>query len=93
VLTRGTDQLAPEIHVNSQTPPTLLVCATNDNLAENTVHLYLALKRAGVPVECHLYGTGGHGFGMRPSTESYATWPQRCEDWLRTRQILKSGKD
>jgi acetyl esterase/lipase len=93
VLQRGTDQLAPEIHVTSQTPPTLLVCATNDNLAENTVHLYLALKRSGVPVECHLYGTGGHGFGMRHSTEPYATWPQRAEDWLRSRQILKADND
>jgi acetyl esterase/lipase len=92
VLQRGTDQLAPEIHVNSQTPPTLLVCATNDNLAEQTVQLYLALKRASVPVECHLFATGGHGFGMRSSADPYATWPQRAEDWLRSRQILKAGK-
>jgi acetyl esterase/lipase len=93
VLQRGTDQLAPEIHVSSQTPPTLLVCATDDRLSEQTVQLYLALKRAGVPVECHLYATGGHGFGMRPSNQPYATWPQRCEDWLRARQILKADND
>jgi acetyl esterase/lipase len=93
VLQRGTDQLAPEIHVNSQTPPTLLICATDDRLSEQSVQLYLALKRAGVPVECHLYANGGHGFGMRPSTDPHATWPQRCEDWLRARQILKADND
>jgi acetyl esterase/lipase len=93
VLKRGTEQLAEEIGVNSQTPPTLLVCATDDNLSESSVFLYLALKRAGVPVECHLYTKGGHGFGMRPSNNPCSTWPQRCEDWLRAQQILKVNKD
>ncbi len=93
VVPRGTEQLAPEIKVTSQTPPTFLVCATDDGLSENTVFLYLALKRAGVPVECHLYTKGGHGFGMRPSNNPSSTWPQRCEEWLRASQILKSSKD
>ena len=42
--------------------------ATDDRPLGDTVFLYLALKRAGVPVECHLYTKGGHGFGMRPAT-------------------------
>jgi acetyl esterase/lipase len=89
VIKRGSEELAKEIRVDSKTPPTFLVHATNDPGSENTVFLYLALKRAGVPVEAHLYGAGGHGFGMRPSDQPYATWTKRCEDWLRNQKVLK----
>jgi acetyl esterase/lipase len=89
VVKRGSDQLAPEIRVNSETPPTFLVHATNDS-SENSALLYLALKRAGVPAELHIFSTGGHGFGMRPNTQPYAAWPKRCEEWLRTQGILKA---
>lgn len=89
VVKRGSDQLAPEIRVNSETPPTFLVHATNDS-AENSALLYLALKRAGVPAELHIFSTGGHGFGMRPGTQPYAAWPRRCEEWLKTQGILKA---
>lgn len=93
VIKKGTDQLAPEIRVTSQTPPTFLVHASNDpGNPENSVQLYLALKRAGVPAEMHLYATGGHGFGMRQGPNPCSTWPQRCEDWLRSQGILKSQK-
>ncbi len=89
VTKKGSDQLTPEIRVNSETPPTFLVHATNDS-SENSALLYLALKRAGVPAELHIYSTGGHGFGMRPGTQPYAAWPRRCEEWLRTQGILKA---
>ena len=89
-VAKGSDQPNPEIRITSQTPQTLLVHATGDPGSENSVFLYLALKRAGVPVECHLYAKGGHGFGMRPSELPYGDWTERCEDWLRGQQILKS---
>jgi acetyl esterase/lipase len=89
-IAKGSEQLNPEIRITSQTPQTFLVHATGDPGSENSVFLYLALKRAGVPVECHLYSKGGHGFGMRPSDMPYAGWIQRCEEWLRGQQILKS---
>ena len=38
-----------------------------DIVAENSVQLYLALKRAKVPAELHVYTKGGHGFGLRPA--------------------------
>ena len=56
--------------MTSQTPPTFLAHAGNDPVnAENSIFYYLALKHAGVPAELHIYSTGGHGFGMRPSAE------------------------
>ena len=91
VVEKGTDNLSASIRVSPQTPPAFIVQATDDKVnSDNSVFLYLALKRAGVPVEMHLYASGGHGFGMKPTTRPCGTWPQRCEDWLRDRGILRS---
>jgi acetyl esterase/lipase len=89
VVSRGTDQLAPEIRVTSQTPQTFLAVATDDRLAENSVQLYLALKRAGVPVEAHFYGTGGHGFGMYPKETTSTGWFDAFTSWMRMHGWLK----
>jgi acetyl esterase/lipase len=48
------------------------------------VVMYLALKRAGVPAELHVYAAGGHSFAVRPSGRPVSTWPERCAAWLRT---------
>ncbi len=83
--------ITPEIRVTSQAPPTFLVVASDDRGSlDSTVQLYLALKRAGVPAELHVYETGGHGFGLRPTGKNSATWPKRCEEWMRDRGLLKA---
>jgi acetyl esterase/lipase len=82
--------LADEIRAGSQTPPTFLAHAGNDPVTvESSVRFYLALKRAGVPAELHVYATGGHGFGMKPIDHPVASWPQRLEEWMRSRGLLK----
>ncbi len=84
------DKLAPEITVDAQTPPTFFVHAGDDRISsENSAEMYLALKQAGVPAELHIYTSGGHGFGLRPSDNPCSTWPARCEEWLRNRGLLK----
>jgi acetyl esterase/lipase len=85
--------IAPYIRVPTNTPPVLLVHASDDSVARvhNSVEMYLALKRAGAPAELHVYETGGHGFGVRPSNAPCSTWPRRCEDWLRSHGVLKPG--
>jgi acetyl esterase/lipase len=45
---------------------------------------YLGLKKAGVPVEMHLYAQGGHAFGLRHTTLPVTAWPQLVETWLET---------
>jgi len=42
------------------------------------------LKKAGVPVEMHLYPHGGHAFGLRPSEFPITRWPALVDTWLRT---------
>jgi acetyl esterase/lipase len=89
VVKRGTAELSPEIRVTPQTPPCFFAQAHDDRVnAENSVAMYLALKRAGVPAELHIYASGGHGFGMRPTGKPAATWPKRCEEWLRATGVL-----
>jgi dipeptidyl aminopeptidase/acylaminoacyl peptidase len=56
---------------------------------ENSAVMYLALKRAGVPAELHIFGTGGHGFGLRPSEHASSAWPKRCEEWFKSRKLLE----
>jgi acetyl esterase/lipase len=90
VIKRGSSELAPEIRVTAQTPPCFLAQANDDGVnSENSVAMYLALKRAGVPAELHVYASGGHGFGLLATGKPSATWPQRCEEWLRAAGVLK----
>jgi acetyl esterase/lipase len=83
------DKLAPELTVSSNTPATFLVQTEDDNIrVECSLFYYLALKKARVPVEMHLYPSGGHGYGLRPSPHTVSTWPQRAEQWLRALGLL-----
>ena len=76
----------PDIHVNSQTPPTFLLQAEDDRVdsVDDSLAYYIALKNAGVPVEMHLYAQGGHAFGLRRTELPITEWPQLVEKWLGT---------
>ncbi|MGH7173036.1 MAG: alpha/beta hydrolase [Gemmataceae bacterium] len=90
VVPKGKEEMAEEIRVRKECPPMFFAHAGNDRVTpENSVRMYLALKRAGVPAELHVYATGGHGFGLRPSKNPCSTWPKSCEAWLRSQGLLK----
>lgn len=90
LLQKGTEELSPEIRPSHATPPTFIVQANDDPVnPENSLFLYLALKHAGVPAELHIYSTGGHGFGIRPSNKPVSTWPQRCAEWMVEQGVLQ----
>lgn len=77
------------IKVTEKTPPMFFAHAFDDRVrVEHAVQLYLALKKANVPSELHLYSTGGHGFGLRKTDQPCTQWPARCEEWLRTQGWL-----
>lgn len=81
--------LAPEIRVRPQAPPVFFAHAADDRIApENSIRMFLALKQAGVPAELHVFASGGHGFGLRPSQHTSAAWPHLCEAWMRARGLL-----
>jgi acetyl esterase/lipase len=78
--------LNPDIaaHITRQTPPTFLLQNEDDHVdrVEDSLSYYAALKRAGVPVEMHLYAQGGHAFGLRRTKFAATAWPQLVETWL-----------
>jgi acetyl esterase/lipase len=78
--------LNPDIPVTGQTPPTFLLQAEDDHVDDvnDSLAYYLALKKAGVPVEMHLYAQGGHAFGLRHTKFPITGWPQLVETWLVT---------
>ncbi|MGH9449395.1 MAG: alpha/beta hydrolase [Terriglobia bacterium] len=77
--------LAPELKVTASTPPTFLVQTEDDPIGvKNSICYYLALKRAKVPAEMHIYPAGGHGYGLRRTKETVTTWPERAVAWLRS---------
>jgi acetyl esterase/lipase len=89
-LEKENDRVAPEVAVTSATPPTFLVQTEDDPIRpECSLGYYLALKQAKVPAELHLYPTGGHGYGLRPTDVVCTTWPKRTEEWLRGQGFLK----
>jgi len=83
--------LSNELQVTAQTPPTFLFHTTTDTVVpvENSVLFYLALRKAGVPAEMHIYERGPHGVGLAPTDEILASWPARLADWLRVRGLLR----
>lgn len=88
-LTEG-EGLAPEIRVNEKSPPTFFAHANNDPISPvNSARMYLALKKAKVPAELHVYQSGGHGFGLRPTEHASSTWPKSCAAWMKARGLLE----
>jgi acetyl esterase/lipase len=82
-------KLSPEIRVTKDCPPTFFAHAYDDGVGpENSIGMFTALKQAGVTAELHVYASGGHGFGLRPSEHAASTWPVRCEEWMRGRGLL-----
>ncbi len=82
--------LNPDLHVTRQTPPTFLLQAEDDHVdnVDDSLAYYIALKKAGVPVEMHLYAQGGHGFGLRRTKLPITAWPQLVETWLATIEMI-----
>jgi acetyl esterase/lipase len=70
--------------VTSKTPPTFLVAARDDKTVPvtNSIMFAEACKRAGVPVEIHLYDQGGHGFGLGVNGGDVTNWPAQVEKFL-----------
>ena len=78
--------LNPNVPVTRDTPPAFLVQAEDDNVdgVNQSLTYYAALKKAGVPVEMHLFAQGGHAFGLRRTAFPITAWPRLVETWLRT---------
>ena len=84
------ENFSNEKQVTSDTPPTFLVHANDDKGVppENSIAFYLALRKAKVPAEMHIYEKGGHGFGPGLGKGACSSWMIRCADWMKGRGLL-----
>jgi acetyl esterase/lipase len=84
------DELAPGLRIPAGTPPVFLAHGGDDIISppEHSLLMYLALKRAGVPAELHIYAGAAHDFGVRASDQPCSTWTEACARWLRYQGFL-----
>jgi len=84
-------QIAPGLRIPAGTPPIFLAHGGDDIISppEHSVLMYLALKKAGIPAELHIYATATHDFGVRPSNHPCSTWTRACAVWLRHQGFLR----
>lgn len=88
---RGQTELQEHIKVTKDTPPMFFAHAFNDNVTvHNTLALATELKKKNVPAEVHIYSTGGHGYGLRPTEEPVTRWPIPAAAWMKKSGFLSA---
>jgi acetyl esterase/lipase len=82
--------LSNETQVTPQTPPTFLFHTNADTTVpvENSVQYFLALRRAGVAAELHIFKDGAHGVGLAMQDPPLSEWPKTLANWLRASGLL-----
>lgn len=94
-IAKDKDEIPLGITIPSDTPPIFLAHASDDTSKiggsepDNSAIMYLALKRAKVPVELHIFANGNHDFGVRPNAKLASSWMELCIKWLRNFALLK----
>jgi acetyl esterase/lipase len=83
--------LSGEQSVTKETPPTFIFQTNADTTvpAENSVYYYLALRKAGVPAEMHIFEKGPHGVGLANDDAALSEWSKLLANWLRGRGVVK----
>ena len=85
--------LSNELNVTADTPPLFLFHTSEDTgvAAENSVSMYLACRKAGVPAELHVYQQGPHGVGLANEHPALSQWITTAGTWLRQNGLLVAG--
>ena len=79
------------VQVPKDCPPTYIAHTDDDRSSSlGAVLFYVKLKQFGISSELHVYGNGGHGYGMRPVNGSQiASWTDHAAHWIGTRGFLE----
>lgn len=83
--------LSNETQITASTPPTFIYHTNADTVVpvENSIHYFLALRKAGVPAELHVFKEGRHGTGLGLSDSALSEWPRLLTNWLRVSGLIK----
>ena len=84
------NKLVPEVSVDEKTPPSFVVIAHGDSqFVEGAALYYLAMQRAKRQCELHIYGKGGHGYGMKDIPERVGEWTTQAGGWMKEMGLLE----
>ena len=88
------ENLSNDLQVTDKTPPTFLFHTNEDSgvVPENSVLFYMALRKAKVPAELHIYEKGPHGVGLAQKDPILSSWSGRLADWMRGRGLFEKPK-
>jgi acetyl esterase/lipase len=79
------------VDVPPDAPPMFVALAADDPLFGNNEYgLITSWKKAGRPVEFHLYQNGGHGFGLGNPPKTSTGWFPQFMLWLESNGFLKA---
>jgi acetyl esterase/lipase len=83
--------MSMETRVTKETPPTFLFHTNADTTVpvENSVMYFLALRKAGVPAEMHIFKNGAHGLGLAQDDVAFGEWPKLLATWMRVSGYIK----
>ncbi len=80
--------------LTKEVPPAFIAIGEQDGQAPLMANHFLALKKAGVSTELHVFANTGHAFGLGESKKlptSTQGWPVRLKDWMTDRGFLKKS--
>lgn len=82
--------------VSAKAPPTFMFVNDDDPLATGAAEYYLALRKAGITTEFHVFRRGGHGVGAtgRGADSGFeklgvAKWPELLQIWMADLGLLR----
>ena len=85
-------KIAPELVITKDTPQAFIAMTADDPVkVENALIYASALQQEKIPFELHIYPTGGHGYGLRKTDAPVTTWPDRLEEWFKSRGLNKKN--
>ena len=86
-------RLSPTLRIAPGVPPLFFAHGSEDSVngseVENSVMPWLALTRAGISCELHVYAGGDHGFGVRQDGGPCSGWTRACAEWLERIGMLR----
>ncbi|UUO07133.1 alpha/beta hydrolase [Blastopirellula sp. J2-11] len=81
------------VQVTATTPPAIMIHAEDDPIpCNNSIAFFLGLKRLKTSAELHIYPTGGHGYGLRPTEHEVTHWPKVVTSFMQKQGMLGEQK-
>ena len=84
---------AKEFRFGPEVPPTLIVQTEDDPVqVENSITWFMALRRAGIPCDMHIWSAGGHGYGLARTGSPVSEWHIPAAAWFRRQAALTNTR-